>query len=104
MAGLRVEYQQHVVADVDRERRDLLDQLLAGVAPTRGPLFAAAQAYDIGLRSPMMAVVAVCVGDTHTGDCTSAENGYARTGAHRFTSRAPANRARHHTERAARPH
>ncbi|MER5695994.1 SDR family NAD(P)-dependent oxidoreductase [Streptomyces mirabilis] len=104
VAGLRVEYQQHVVADVDRERRDLLDQLLAGVAPTRGPLFAAAQAYDIGLRSPMMAVVAVCVGDTHTGDCTSAENGYARTGAHRFTSRAPANRARHHTERAARPH
>ncbi|MFF2515859.1 PucR family transcriptional regulator [Streptomyces sp. NPDC058086] len=72
-----VEYQQHVVADADRERRDLLDQLLAGVAPTRGPLFAAAQAYGIGLRSPMMAVVAVCVGDTHTGDYTSAENGYA---------------------------
>ncbi|MFE1881447.1 PucR family transcriptional regulator [Streptomyces diastatochromogenes] len=72
-----VEYQQHVVADADRERRDLLDQLLAGVVPTRGPLFAAAQAYGIGPRSPMMAVVAVCVGDTRTGDLTSAENGYA---------------------------
>ncbi|MFI8836429.1 hypothetical protein ACIGPN_36480 [Streptomyces afghaniensis] len=36
-----VEYQQHVVADADRERRDLLDQLLAGAAPTRGPLLAA---------------------------------------------------------------
>jgi sugar diacid utilization regulator len=72
-----VEYQQHVVADADRERRDLLDQLLAGVAPSHGPLFAPAQAYGIGPRSPMMAVVAVCVGDSRTGDLTSAENGYA---------------------------
>ena len=72
-----VEYQQHVVADADRERRDLLDRLLAGAAPTRGPLFAAAQAYGIGPHSPMMAVVAVCVGDTRTGDLTSAEQGYA---------------------------
>ncbi|MFF4573996.1 PucR family transcriptional regulator [Streptomyces sp. NPDC001410] len=72
-----VEYQQHVVADADRERRDLLDQLLAGVAPSRGPLFAAAQAYGIGSRSPMMAVVAVCVGDMRSGDHASAENGYA---------------------------
>ncbi|MET9452792.1 PucR family transcriptional regulator [Streptomyces cinerochromogenes] len=72
-----VEYQQHVVADADRERRDLLDQLLSGGAPARGPLFAAAQAYGIGPRSPMMAVVAVCVGDTRTGDLTSAEHGYA---------------------------
>ncbi|MFI1168914.1 PucR family transcriptional regulator [Streptomyces sp. NPDC020801] len=72
-----VEYQQHVVADADRERRDLLDQLLAGVAPTRAPLLAAAQAYGIGPRSPMMAVVAVCVGESRTGDLTSAEYGYA---------------------------
>ncbi|WP_406369608.1 helix-turn-helix domain-containing protein [Streptomyces sp. NBC_00647] len=72
-----VEYQQHVVADADRERRDLLDQLLAGVAPTRGPLFAAAQAYGVGPRSPMMAVVAVYVDDARAGDPTSAENGYA---------------------------
>ncbi|MET8581441.1 helix-turn-helix domain-containing protein [Streptomyces collinus] len=72
-----VEYQQHVVADADRERRDLLDQLLAGVVPARGPLLAAAQAYGLGPRSPMMAVVAVCVGDTHTGDHAWASNGYA---------------------------
>ncbi|MFG2739329.1 MULTISPECIES: PucR family transcriptional regulator [Streptomyces] len=70
-----VEYQQHVVADADRERRDLLDQLLTGVSPTRGPLFAAAQAYGIGPRAAMMAVVAVC-GDG-TGDVTSTEHGYA---------------------------
>ncbi|MFE9020711.1 PucR family transcriptional regulator [Streptomyces sp. NPDC007808] len=72
-----VEYQQHVVADADRERRDLLDQLLAGAAPARGPLLAAAQAYGIGPHSAMMAVVAVCVGDTRTGDLTLAEHGYA---------------------------
>ncbi|MBN0046736.1 helix-turn-helix domain-containing protein [Streptomyces actuosus] len=72
-----VEYQQHVVADADRERRDLLDQLLAGTAPSRGPLFAAAQAYGIGPRSPMMAVVAVCVADTCSGDHASATSGYA---------------------------
>ncbi|MFJ4368052.1 PucR family transcriptional regulator [Streptomyces chartreusis] len=70
-----VEYQQHVVADADRERRDLLDQLLTGVAPTRGPLFAAAQAYGIGPRAPMMVVVAVCADGT--GDVTSTEHGYA---------------------------
>ncbi|MFD1657548.1 PucR family transcriptional regulator [Streptomyces caeni] len=76
-----VEYQQHIVADADRERRDLLDQLLAGVAPTRGPLLTAAQAYGIGPNSPMMVVVAaVCLGDTRGGDIASAETGYA-TGA-----------------------
>ena len=31
-----VEYQQHAVADADRERRDLLDHLLAGELPTSG--------------------------------------------------------------------
>ncbi|WP_369243743.1 PucR family transcriptional regulator [Streptomyces sp. R41] len=76
-----VEYQQHVVADADRERRDLLEQLLAGVAPTRGPLLAAAQAYGIGPHSPMMVVVAACVRDNRTGDTVSAENGYATSAA-----------------------
>ncbi|MFF4352615.1 PucR family transcriptional regulator [Streptomyces sp. NPDC001530] len=76
-----VEYQQHVVADADRERRDLLEQLLAGVAPTRGPLLAAAQAYGIGPHSPMMVVVAACVRDTRTGDTDLAENGYATSAA-----------------------
>ncbi|MFI6493460.1 PucR family transcriptional regulator [Streptomyces sp. NPDC050564] len=75
-----VEYQQHVVADADRERRDVLEQLLEGVAPTRGPLLTAAQAYGIGPNSPMMVVAAVCAEDNRTGDITSAETGYA-TGA-----------------------
>ncbi|MFI5683035.1 PucR family transcriptional regulator [Streptomyces sp. NPDC051636] len=76
-----VEYQQYVVADADRERRDLLEELLAGVAPTRGPLLAAAQAYGIGPRSPMMVVVAACVRDTRTGGTAPAENGYATSAA-----------------------
>ncbi|MEV0180166.1 helix-turn-helix domain-containing protein [Streptomyces sp. NPDC050625] len=76
-----VEYQQHVVADADRERRDLLEQLLAGVAPTRGPLLAAAQAYGIGPHSPMMVVVAVCDSSISSGDLAAAESGYATSAA-----------------------
>ncbi|MXM65271.1 transcriptional regulator [Streptomyces sp. HUCO-GS316] len=76
-----VEYQQHIVADADRERRDLLEQLLAGAGPTRGPLLAAAQAYGIGPHSPMMVVVASCVRDTRTGDTALEESGYATSAA-----------------------
>ena len=42
------EYEQYAVADADRERRDLLEHLLAGKLPTRGPLLAAAQGYGLG--------------------------------------------------------
>src|SRR6185312_5630978 len=56
-----VEYQQHVVADADRERRDLLEHLLAGELPTRGPLFATARAYGFGPRTPMLVTSAVAV-------------------------------------------
>lgn len=77
-----VEFQQHLVADADRERRDLLEQLLAGGAPMRGPLLAAAQAYGIGPYAPMMAVVAVCVGGArHGGADTAADSGYATSAA-----------------------
>ena len=57
-----VESQQYVVADADRERRDLLEHLLAGTMPTRGPLQAAARAYGIGADTPMMVALAVPVG------------------------------------------
>ncbi|MGP4001037.1 PucR family transcriptional regulator [Streptomyces sp. 8N706] len=77
-----LEFQQHVVADADRERRDLLDQLLAGGVPTRGPLLAAAQAYGIGAQVPMMVVVAVCVdGARHGGADADAESGYITSAA-----------------------
>jgi sugar diacid utilization regulator len=77
-----LEFQQHVVADADRERRDLLEQLLAGHMPTRGPLMAAAQAYGIGAQVPMMVVAAVCVdGARHGGAGTAAESGYITSAA-----------------------
>jgi sugar diacid utilization regulator len=56
-----VEYQQYMVADADRERRDLLEHLLAGDVPTRGPLLAAAQAYGITADARMLVATAVTV-------------------------------------------
>jgi len=56
-----VEYQQYMVADADRERRDLLEHLLAGEMPTRGPLLAAGQAHGIAADSRMLVATAVTV-------------------------------------------
>jgi sugar diacid utilization regulator len=56
-----VEYQQYMVADADRERRDLLEHLLAGEMPSRGPLVAAAQAHGIAADSRMLVAAAVAV-------------------------------------------
>src|SRR5919204_1903923 len=63
-----VESQQYVVADADRERRDLLEHLLAGAMPTRGPLVAAARAYGLGADTPMMVALAVPVGPQADAD------------------------------------
>ncbi|HEX8132378.1 MAG TPA: helix-turn-helix domain-containing protein [Actinomycetes bacterium] len=57
-----VESQQYVVADADRERRDLLEHLLAGAMPGVGPRAAAARAYGLGAETPMMVALAVPVG------------------------------------------
>ena len=56
-----MEYQQHLVADADRERRDLLEHLLAGELPTHRPLLAAAQAYGLTERSPALVASAMPV-------------------------------------------
>lgn len=56
-----VEYQQHLVADADRERRDLLEHLLLGELPARRTLLAAARAYGLGLGTPMLVATAVPV-------------------------------------------
>ena len=56
-----VEFQQYAVADADRERRDLLEQLLAGEMPARGPLLTAAHAYGIGADAMMVLSTAVPV-------------------------------------------
>ncbi len=64
-----VEYQQYMVADADRERRDLLEHLLAGEMPTRGPLLAAGQAHGIAADSRMLVAAAVTV-DARADDDT----------------------------------
>ncbi|HZD74987.1 MAG TPA: helix-turn-helix domain-containing protein [Actinomycetota bacterium] len=67
-----VEFQQYLVADADRERRDLLEQLLAGQLPARGPLLAAAQAYGLGASTPMVVAAAVPVGPQVDADASHA--------------------------------
>jgi sugar diacid utilization regulator len=67
-----VEFQQHAVADADRERRDLLEHLLAGKLPTRGPLQAAAHAYGLGPDVRMLVVAAVAAGPSPDADAAFA--------------------------------
>src|SRR4051794_139747 len=67
-----VEFQQHLVADADRERRDLLERLLAGDAPTQGPLAAAARAHGIGPGTPLLVAAAVPLSDSRDGDAPHA--------------------------------
>jgi sugar diacid utilization regulator len=69
-----VEYQQYMVADADRERRDLLEHLLAGEMPTRGPLVAAAQAHGIAPDARMLVAAAVTV---NAGDADAPHVGSA---------------------------
>jgi PucR C-terminal helix-turn-helix domain/GGDEF-like domain len=67
-----VEFQQHVVADADRERRDLLEQLLAGEVPAHGPLAAAARAHGVRADTPMLVAAAVAVGPDADADAPHA--------------------------------
>ncbi len=57
-----VEFQQFAVADADRERRDLLEQLLTGEWPAQPELRAAAEAYGLGPETTAVAVVVVASG------------------------------------------
>jgi sugar diacid utilization regulator len=56
-----VEFQQYEVAEADRERRDVVEQLLAGEMPTDGALLAAAQAHGIGRDASLLVAVALQV-------------------------------------------
>jgi hypothetical protein len=67
-----VESRQYVVADADRERRDLLEHLLAGAMPGGGPLAATARAYGLGAEAPMMVALAVPVGPQADADAAHA--------------------------------
>jgi PucR C-terminal helix-turn-helix domain/GGDEF-like domain len=53
-----VEFRQLALAEADRHRRDLLEVLLAGELPSRGPLHAAAQAHGLGSDTWALVVTA----------------------------------------------
>lgn len=61
-----VEFRQLAVAEADRYRRDLLELLLAGELPARGPLQAAAKAHGIGHDARTLVVAAVSHGPEAT--------------------------------------
>jgi PucR C-terminal helix-turn-helix domain/GGDEF-like domain len=75
------EFQQYAVADADRERRDLLEHLLAGTLPSRGPLLAAAQRYGLRADARMLVAAAVPVGPDPDADAPYAASAViARSG------------------------
>jgi hypothetical protein len=75
------EFQQYAVADADRERRDLLEHLLAGKLPTRGPLLAAAQRYGVRRDAQMLVAAAVPAGPDLDADAPyAASAALARSG------------------------
>jgi sugar diacid utilization regulator len=78
-----VEFQQYVIADADRERRDLLEHLLAGEMSARGPLIGAAQRYGIGADTRMLVVAAMIAGQAADSDAPHAASAaLVRAGMH----------------------
>jgi sugar diacid utilization regulator len=63
-----VEFQQYEVAEADRERRDLVERLLAGEMPVDGACLAAAPAYGISRDSLLLVAVAVPADGTTDSD------------------------------------
>ena len=75
------EFQQYAVADADRERRDLLEHLLAGKLPSHGPLLGAAQRYGLRADARMLVAAAVPVGPEPDADAPyAASAAIARSG------------------------
>ncbi|TDC67938.1 transcriptional regulator [Actinomadura sp. GC306] len=82
-ANAYAEYQRYTAAESVRESRDLVELLLAGEAPTRGPQLATAQAYGLNpdSRAPLVVVAAVLVGaDVETDARHAACSAIARSG------------------------
>ncbi|MFB4320237.1 PucR family transcriptional regulator [Actinomadura sp. 21ATH] len=63
-ANAYMEFQQYAAAEAVRESRDLVELLLDGEMPTRGPQLATAHAHglDAGSRAPLLVVTAILVG------------------------------------------
>ncbi|RAY13664.1 transcriptional regulator [Actinomadura craniellae] len=80
-ADTYMEFQQYAAAEAVRESRDLLEILLAGEMPGRGPQLAAAHAHGLGSRTPMVVMTAVLVGSAPDPDARHAAcAAIARTG------------------------
>jgi len=76
-----VEYRQLAVAEADRGRRDLLELLLAGDLPARGPLQTLARDHRIAADSQMLVVAAAAVGPRATTEAVQAASiAFARAG------------------------
>ncbi|MFI9531962.1 PucR family transcriptional regulator [Nocardia fusca] len=74
-----LEFQQHRSADAGRDGRELLECLLGGTLPDRGPLPATAAAHGIGVAHPDRLVVvtaAVCAIRERRADTTGTETAH----------------------------
>ena len=75
------EFQKYALVDDHRERRDVLEHLLAGQMPASGPLLAAAHAYGLGSDARIMVATAIPVDRTANSDVLhAASTALARAG------------------------
>ncbi len=82
-ANAYAEFQQYAAAETVRESRDLVELLLAGESPTRGPQLATALAHGLNpeSRTPLLVVAAVLIGTDVKPDARHAAcAAIARTG------------------------
>ncbi|MEV5829361.1 helix-turn-helix domain-containing protein [Spirillospora sp. NPDC052242] len=82
-ANAYMEYQRYAAAESVQASRDLVELLLAGEAPTRGPQLATAHAHGLSpeSRAPLVVVAAVLVGGETKADARHAAcAAIARTG------------------------
>jgi sugar diacid utilization regulator len=63
-----LEFQNQLVADADRQRRDLVENLLAGVMPARRQLLELARAHGVGQDADLVVIVALKIGDGFGAD------------------------------------
>ena len=78
-----VEFRQDGLAAVAKERRDLLEHLLAGVVPKAGPLAAVAERYNLGVATPTLVAVAhpLTAGSDHDASELAGAS-FSRSGLH----------------------
>ncbi|HEY1510245.1 MAG TPA: helix-turn-helix domain-containing protein [Solirubrobacteraceae bacterium] len=67
-AHVYAEFQKYALVDDHRERRDLLEHLLAGEMPPSGPLLSAAQSYGLHCDSRIMVAIALPADRTASSD------------------------------------